>query len=364
MQKDSVSSQREFSKQYALGAVLGKGGFGTVYSAHRIKDRLPVAVKIVSKNRIIAMDKNATHIPIEVALMKQVASVPGVIKLIDFFEMPDCFFLVMERMNNCKDLFDYISDAGFIPEVLAKRFFRQILTTVIQCQESGVLHRDIKDENLLIDTKTLELKLIDFGSGAQWKEDVYTDFDGTRVYAPPEWIKFRRYRADGLTVWSLGILLFDMVCGDIPFESDSQIKRAHLSFRPELKLSLEVQDLIQRCLTVNQSDRINLRQILDHPWMQVSEPKETFMQSLPVLQRALSQPMAVANQSKPAKEISNSLESEMSEDFSMGSLSDSPSSSMSTSPIPMLHPKGLQRSKISVGDLTLAGSSMETPMSL
>lgn len=71
------------------------------------------------------------------------------------------------------------------------------------------------------------------------------DFAGTRVYAPPEWIKFRRYRADGLTVWSLGILLYDMICGDIPYENDHQIKRAQVLFKPSLGLSEEVKDLVR-----------------------------------------------------------------------------------------------------------------------
>ena len=264
------TNPREFSRQYSLGNVLGKGGFGTVYSGQRIKDRLSVAVKMVNKNRIIALDRDpetGESVPLEVALMRQVQNIPGVIRLIDFFELPDCYLIVMERIDNCKDLFDFISDAGFVPERMARGFFRQILNAVIGCHEAGVIHRDIKDENILVDTKTLELKLVDFGSGAKLHDEVYTDFDGTRVYSPPEWIKFRRYRADGLTIWSLGILLYDMICGDIPFESDSQIKRAHIAFRPELRLSSQVKDLVLRCLCVSQSERITLAQILQHPWV-------------------------------------------------------------------------------------------------
>ena len=182
-----------------MGPVLGKGGFGTVYSGIRVKDRFPVAIKMVTKARIVGEED---PVPLEVALMRQVSDVPGVIKLLDFFEMPDCFFLVLERIPNCKDLFDYISDAGKISEPTARHFMRQILETVVQCHQKGVIHRDIKDENILVDTKALKVKLIDFGSGAKLHDEIYSDFDGTRVYAPPEWIKFRRYRADGLTVWS------------------------------------------------------------------------------------------------------------------------------------------------------------------
>ena len=118
---------------------------------------------------------------------------------------------------------------------------------------------------------------------------------GTRVYAPPEWIKFRRYRPDGLTVWSLGILLFDMLCGDIPFETDSQIKRAALSFRPELKLSAEARDLVLRCLDPDTSSRIGLEAIAAHPWLRAAAAAEdkAVAAAKPGLQRALSQPMDV-----------------------------------------------------------------------
>ena len=118
------------------------------------------------------------------------------------------------------------------------------------------------------------------------------------MYAPPEWIKFRRYRGDGLTVWSLGILLYDMVCGDIPFETDSQIKRAQPCFRPEVGLSRECIDLISRCLEVNQADRISLRDVAAHPWMRMAEAAAEAKRH--VLQRTLSSPMDVVASSSSA----------------------------------------------------------------
>ena len=87
------------------------------------------------------------------------------------------------------------------------------------------------------------------------------------MYSPPEWVEHGHYRADGLTVWSLGILLYDMVFGEIPFETDHQIKHANLNFRPEIRLSNEVKDLIKRCLTVSTSERITLTDIQEHPWI-------------------------------------------------------------------------------------------------
>ena len=91
---------------------------------------------------------------------------------------------------------------------------------------------------------------------------------GTRVYAPPEWIRCSQYRAEPLTVWSLGILLFDMVCGDIPFEADEAICKAQLNFTRSITSDCE--DLIRACLKIRPQDRPSLNAILNHPWLLAS----------------------------------------------------------------------------------------------
>ena len=252
---------------YKVEGVIGKGGFGTVHSAVRRDDGLRVAIKEVAKNRAVTVKDN---VPLEVVLLQLVADVPGVIRLLDYFETADMFYIVMERVEG-QDLFDFISESGTLAEDVVRDMFRQVVDTVFLCHERGVLHGDIKDENILIDPETENIKLIDFGSGNRLNSGIYTQYEGTRVYAPPEWISARRYRAEGLTVWSLGILLYNMLCGDIPFETDEEIRRGSLIWFDHLDLSETVKSLVVGCLEMDQGERMTLQQVKENPWLDMRE---------------------------------------------------------------------------------------------
>lgn len=98
--------------------------------------------------------------------------------MFDYFEDTDNFYIVMERPEKYIDLFDYITQKGTVSERSSRYLFRQVVEAVQYCLSVGVVHRDVKDENILIDLKHNQIKLIDFGSGTFMHDGMYTEYEG------------------------------------------------------------------------------------------------------------------------------------------------------------------------------------------
>jgi len=124
---------------------------------------------------------NGRLLPAEIALLQRLACVDGVIHLLDHFEQEDCFLIVMERPTPCEDLFDYITRRSALPEPQARDILRQTISILTAVHQKGVFHRDIKDENMLIDAETGRVRLIDFGSAAFARNNPYSSFGGMSI---------------------------------------------------------------------------------------------------------------------------------------------------------------------------------------
>ncbi|XP_068034193.1 serine/threonine-protein kinase pim-1-like [Anomalospiza imberbis] len=175
--------------------------------------------------------------------------------------------MVLERPEHSQDLHHFIRERVVLSEELARDLFRQVLEAVRHCTSCGVLHRDIKPKNILVDLATGQAKLIDFGCGTYLQDTAYTRFAGTRSYSPPEWTQFGWYYGKPATIWSLGILLHQMVCGEHPFRRGWNISCDHELSLPQ-RLSQECRDLIRRCLSMLHSDRPSLEELFRDPWLQ------------------------------------------------------------------------------------------------
>ena len=254
--------------------VIGKGGFGKVVEGLSKKTGDTVAIKFVKKKKL-SDSELARKFPKEYKLLSKVQGVGGVIGLLDYFELQDRYAYVMEKPDNCLSLEAFI-DGNYneydepLTEFESKDIWKQLVETTIGCHEKEIYHRDIKPENVLLDGDKM-IRLIDFGCGDRLKKEPYFEFSGTPIYNPPEVVKRSgAYYAEPQTVWTLGITLFEMVCGDRPFEKEEEIKKftGKLPYDEMFnKLSPKCQHTIMSCLTTNPRDRPKLKELLSLPWM-------------------------------------------------------------------------------------------------
>ncbi|KAM9343369.1 serine/threonine-protein kinase SIK1 [Pholidichthys leucotaenia] len=252
---------------YEIIRTLGKGNFAVVKLARHKVTKTQVAIKIIDKTRL--NPTNMEKIYREVQIMK-LLNHPHIIKLYQVMETKDMLYIVTEYAKN-GEMFDYLTSNGHMSEAEARKKFWQILTAVDYCHRHHIVHRDLKTENLLLDAN-MNIKLADFGFGNFYNAgEPLSTWCGSPPYAAPEVFEGKEYEGPQLDIWSLGVVLYVLVCGSLPFDGPSlpalRQRVTEGRFRIPFFMSQDCENLIRKMLVVDPAKRISVAQIKQHRWM-------------------------------------------------------------------------------------------------
>lgn len=280
--------------RYRIEKDLGKGSYGRVKLAKdlRTRDDLYVALKCISRASI----KKAQHlirIEREFSLLSCLDHV-NIVRLIDRFETPMDIILVFEYIRNKNgpsDLHDFITSKGKLDESEARYFFKQMVSALVYSHNNCIVHRDIKPENMMLmsngKSKLPILKLIDFGFSNLYDTSgtLHTNC-GSPLYASPEIIQGIQYIGPEVDIWSLGVTLYAMLCGQLPFEHEtinglySLIKSGFFKFPDHIPLTWPAQDLIRGMLRTDSKNRFTIETVSCHPWVIGHIPSDVYSKSM------------------------------------------------------------------------------------
>ncbi|VDK82068.1 unnamed protein product [Litomosoides sigmodontis] len=254
---------------YVLHDELGSGGFGKVRLATHLLTSQKVAIKIINKLKIKKEDLPRIRTELDALML---LSHQNICRLYQCIETPLKFFIVMEYCSG-GEMFDYIVKKERLEESEARHFFRQLVQAIAYVHSMGFAHRDLKPENLLL-TEDLQLKLIDFGLCAKpplgLSQFLHTCC-GSPAYAAPELIQGLPYKGHQVDIWSMGVLLYTLLCGCLPFEDDN-VQRLYSKiaagryYQPNYISPLS-KDLLKSLLQVNPEKRITISKLIVHPWI-------------------------------------------------------------------------------------------------
>ncbi|CAG5104266.1 Similar to Sik3: Serine/threonine-protein kinase SIK3 (Mus musculus) [Cotesia congregata] len=261
---------------YELEKTIGKGNFAVVKMATHVVTKSKVAIKIIDKTKL--SEENLAKIFREVHIMKRLRH-PHIIRLYQVMETEKMIYLVTEYAPG-GEIFDHLVRNGRMFEPEARRIFKQIVLAVHYLHTHGVVHRDLKAENLLLDADN-NIKLADFGFSNEYTPGMpLSTWCGSPPYAAPEIFEGKHYDGPRSDIWSLGVVLYVLVCGALPFDGPTMksLRSVVISgkFRIPFFMSAECEKLIRHMLVVEPERRLSIRQILAHPWMGgdgVTEPE-------------------------------------------------------------------------------------------
>ncbi|CAM6032059.1 unnamed protein product [Sphagnum compactum] len=267
----------EYSKYYDTFQLIGNGAFGSVKLAARKDSGLLAVSKFVCKAKVLpeswvpSPKRGHRMVPIEVHLLENLNH-PNIVKVLDVFENENYYQLVMEKLGCGMDLFEFIENHPTLDESLISFIFRQIVSAVDYLHENGIVHRDLKDENVIID-QNFTCKLIDFGSAAFFGENVvFSTFCGTMEYCSPEVLTGNKYLGPELEMWSLGILLYTLVFYENPFRTPQETIRA--DFCVHWNISEGLYQVLGMLLQPDPKLRATVGELKRHWWVtQKVDPK-------------------------------------------------------------------------------------------
>lgn len=257
---------------YILIKEIGSGGFAKVYQSLHIPTGEKVAIKVLNKLLFQEGSLNSKRLQREISILKIVKH-KNIIKLYEVMETPQKIYLVMELCEK-GELFEYISSRKKLDEVIALKFFHQIVNAINYLHKQNIVHRDLKPENMLLD-ENYELKIIDFGISATYSDLLSTPC-GTVVYAPPEMHYGIDYNGMLSDVWSCGVVLYAMVCGYLPFNEENEDKNVENIVNGVFEIpewvSDQCKDMIKGCLNKDPNKRFDIDKIRAHKWFNMIPP--------------------------------------------------------------------------------------------
>uniref|UniRef100_A0A182JX14 Protein kinase domain-containing protein n=1 Tax=Anopheles christyi TaxID=43041 RepID=A0A182JX14_9DIPT len=258
----------EYNKHYTTIKQIGKGAYGYVKLSYRNTDRMLVISKFILKEKLCSnfmiTTEDRKEIPMEIYLLTHVKH-PNIVTVFDVFENEKFFQLVMEVHGSGMDLFEFIDRRPAMTEKLGCYIFRQIANAVDYLHSLNILHRDIKDENIIID-HNFHVKLIDFGSATFMQEGkLFSTFYGTTEYCSPEVLAGNKYAGPELEMWSLGVTLYVLMFFENPFLDIEETLKSELIIPQEISPELEY--VLLALLDKNPKTRITMKQLISIEWL-------------------------------------------------------------------------------------------------
>ncbi|XP_064159595.1 MAP/microtubule affinity-regulating kinase 4 isoform X3 [Anguilla rostrata] len=263
----SCTDEQPHIGNYRLLKTIGKGNFAKVKLARHILTGREVAIKIIDKTQL-----NPTSLQKlfrEVRIMKGLNH-PNIVQLFEVIETDKTLYLIMEYASG-GEVFDYLVSHGRMKEKEARAKFRQIVSAVHYCHQKNIVHRDLKAENLLLDADS-NIKIADFGFSNEFTLGNKLDtFCGSPPYAAPELFQGKKYDGPEVDIWSLGVILYTLVSGSLPFDGQNlqELRERVLrgKYRVPFYMSTDCEGILRRFLVLNPTKRCTLEQIMKDKWM-------------------------------------------------------------------------------------------------